>query len=153
MEKCLVPIKVPNFEEQQGRNILISKSKYLSTTMLPLTTPSHLKKKLFTLYGPMISLKFQFRRHDNILGRSSWNGVNLDILIMYKIHCHTSTFGSFHSLSITSSPFWSAVLIIYTAALIYLFSKSRWFGQGQQFYAPRRSAFSKCLWLLGEGDK
>ena len=46
-------MKVPDLEEQQGRNIYLSQSEYLSTTMLPWTSPSPYKEKLLTL-------KFQF---------------------------------------------------------------------------------------------
>ena len=45
------------------------------------TTPSPYKKKLLTLYGPLTSLKFQFGPII-ILGRRSWNGVYLAILII-----------------------------------------------------------------------
>ena len=33
--ECVAPMKVPELEEQQGRNIYLSRSEYLSTTMLP----------------------------------------------------------------------------------------------------------------------
>ena len=75
-------MKVPNLEEQQGRDIYLTLSKYLSTTMFPWTTPYPYKKKLLTLYEPMTGLKFQFKPNDYIFGRRSWNGINPDILII-----------------------------------------------------------------------
>ena len=39
-------MKVPNLEEQQGRDIYLTLSKYLSTTMFPWTTPYPYKKKV-----------------------------------------------------------------------------------------------------------
>ena len=57
--KATDSVKVPELEERQGRNTYLLRSEYLSTTMLPWTTPSSYKKKLLTLYGPMTSLKFR----------------------------------------------------------------------------------------------
>ena len=56
----LFKLLLPGLKVQQSRNIYLSLSEYLSTTMLPWTTPSPYKIKLITLYGPMTCLKFQF---------------------------------------------------------------------------------------------
>ena len=74
-------MKVPELEEQQGRNIYLSRSEYLSTTMLPWTTPSHKRKVapfVRTNDNPLISVW----ANDHILGRRSWSGLNLDIPII-----------------------------------------------------------------------
>ena len=54
-------MKVPELEEQQGRNIYLSRSEriYLAPCWSE-RRPLLLKKKLLSLYGPMTSLKFQF---------------------------------------------------------------------------------------------
>ena len=87
-------MKVPELEEQQGRNIFLLRSEYLSTTMLPWTTPSLYKKKLFTLYGPRTRLKFQFgptTTYSGVVVRerrtyisSFWSSSTLDPLLT---HC------------------------------------------------------------------
>ena len=62
-EHTFTPIglmKVPDLEEQKGRNIYLFLSKYLFTAMLLWMTPSPYKEKLLTLYGPMTSPKLKF---------------------------------------------------------------------------------------------
>ena len=81
-------MKVPELEEQQGRNIYLPRSEYLSNTMLPWTTPSPFKKKVAhferTTNWNYKSLIPVWANNDHILGRRFRNGINLAILIIQQ---------------------------------------------------------------------
>ena len=79
----IIIMKVPKLEEQQGRYIYLSRSEYLSTTVLPWTTPSPYKKKVahFVRTNDK-SLILDWANNDHILGLRSRNGLNLDISII-----------------------------------------------------------------------
>ena len=80
-------MKVAELEEQQGRNIYLSLSKYLSTnTMLAWKTPFPYKKKFDHCNFNEVWVNNDYKTgviRKYIFG-NSWNGVNFDILI---IHC------------------------------------------------------------------
>ena len=81
-------MKVPDLEEQQGRNIYLSRFDYLSTTKLPWTTPSPYKKSCSLCTDQW---QISVWANDPIVGRCSWNGVNLAILIIQYTRSIAST--------------------------------------------------------------